>query len=60
MVCAQTGAVGDTMVVGLLLFLSSQVCQVADPSLPSNLEGLLLGGMAFGDKHAKLLFSGWP
>ena len=36
------------------------VCQVADPSLPSNLKSLLLNGMALGDKHAKLSFSGWP
>ena len=36
------------------------VCQVADPSLPSNLKSLLLDSMALGDKHAKLSFSGWP
>ena len=36
------------------------VCQVAKPSLTSNVKSLLLNGMALGDKHAKLSFSGWP
>ena len=44
--CAQTAAVGDPVeLVGLLFFLFSEGCQVADPSLMSNLIGLLLDGL---------------
>ena len=60
--CAQTAALGDPMeVVGLLFFLCSYVCQVADPSLTPNLKGLLVDGLAPRPRynHAGLLFSGW-
>ena len=58
--CAQTAAVGDPMVVGLLLFLNSEVCQVADPSFTPSLKGLLLDGLAPRPrgKHGEVSFSG--
>ena len=56
---AQTTAVCDPMVAGLLFFLSSWVCHVADPSLTLNLRPSF-GRHGLGGKHAKLSFSGWP
>ena len=45
--CAQAAVVGYLMeVVGLLFFMRSYVCQVADPSSTPNAKGLLLIGLA--------------
>ena len=53
--CAQTAAVGDPrVVVGLLLFLCSYVCQVADPSVTLNLKDLRVDGLV-----PRLSFPGW-
>jgi hypothetical protein len=41
--------------VGFLFFLFSEGCQVADPSLMSNLIGLLLDGVPPREPFGKLL-----
>ena len=61
-------AIRPAAAVRLLLFLSSRVCQLADPSLTPSLKGLRLDGLSprprgranFDDQHLPILRQAWP